>query len=204
MEAQQRIGTTIGQRRVEEARKRAKKAAAPVSEDRAAGKRRRKATPAEPAGPTFATATTLDELTQAAVADGARSAPPWRELIRWWRHQDALNKPLTTVRWGMPYARCLVNTRCCCPGRMRRVWICGRLFPAPAGRVDMMEYNRRWLYLPEPRPIHAVWILVDAWLTNQPVDRDRRRPASCPKVGVIPDTTTTSRYRTILTPSHLG
>ena len=190
MEAQQRIGTTIGQQRVEEARKRAAEKARGVSDDRAVEKRRRKATTtAERTGPTFATATTLDELTQAAVADGARSAPSWRELIRWWRHQDAL-KPLSTAM-GDALCEVLGEYALLLPWTDAAGVVVEDLravVPGAGGPADMMEYNRRWLDLPEPRPSHVVGILVDAWLSNQPVDRDRRRP------GILPESWRDSRH----------
>ena len=95
MEAQRKADTDHARRRVEEARARTAEAVPP---DDKTVKRQRKTTAAEPAGPTFATATTLNELTLAAVPDGARSTPPpWRKLIRWWREQDDLNKTLTTA-----------------------------------------------------------------------------------------------------------
>ena len=173
MEAQRNADTDDARRRVEEARARAAKAASHVS-DRT-GKRRRKATPAEPTGPTFATATTLDELIQASVPDGARlTPPPWRELIRWWGDQDALNKTLTEAMrealcealgehtlllpWTEAGGKGAEDLRAMVPGTDRL--------------VDMLEYNQRWLALPEPRPSHVVAILVDAWLRGQPIDRD--------------------------------
>ena len=189
MEAQRNADTDDARRRVEEARARAAKAASHVS-DRT-GKRRRKATPAEPTGPTFATATTLDELIQASVPDGARlTPPPWRELIRWWGDQDALNKTLTeAMREALREA--LGRNALMLPWAEADAVVAEDLraiVPGAGGPVDMMEYNRRWLALPEPRPSHVVSILVDAWLRDQPIDRDHRR------TGILPESWRDGRH----------
>ena len=187
MEAQRKADTDYARRRVEEARARATEVAPPVGDKTV--KRQRKATTAEPAGPTFTTATTLDELTQAAVVEGARLAPPpWRELIRWWRDQVEFNNVLSTAMrealcevlgeqavllpWTEAGGKVAEDLRATVPGRL----------------VDMMEYNRRWLALPEPRPSHVVSILVDAWLRDQPIDRDHRR------TGILPESWRDGRH----------
>ena len=189
MEAQRKADTDYAQRRVEEARARATEVAPPVGDKTV--KRQRKATTAEPAGPTFTTATTLDELTQAAVVEGARLAPPpWRELIRWWRDQVEFNNVLSTA---MREALCEVLGE----QAVLLPWIeAGRkvaedlraMVPGADRLVDMMEYNRRWLALPEPRPSHVVSILVDAWLRDQPIDRDHRR------TGILPESWRDGRH----------
>ena len=189
MEAQRKADTDYAQRRVEEARARATEVAPPVS-DRTI-KRQRKATTSEPAGPTFTTATTLDELTQAAVVEGVRLAPPpWRELIRWWRNQDDLNQALTTAMQEA-LREALGRNALMLPWAEADAVVAEDLraiVPGAGGPVDMMEYNRRWLALPEPRPSHVVSILVDAWLRDQPIDRDHRR------TGILPESWRDGRH----------
>ena len=97
--------TSYVRRHVQEARKRAgggeqkqrqgkrdrRSAVIPVPRPRQSRHRRRGSElKPEPSMPTFTTATTPDELTQAAAADckSARSAPAWSALARWWA-QDA-------------------------------------------------------------------------------------------------------------------
>ena len=191
MEAQRKADTDYARRRVEEARARATEVAPPVGDKTV--KRQRKATTAEPAGPTFATATTLDELTQAAVVEGARlTPPPWRELIRWWRrpgrpqpgpyHSDAEGP--TRGCWAEHAADAALGRS----GRRKVAEDLRAIVPGAGGPVDMMEYNRRWLALPEPRPSHVVSILVDAWLRDQPIDRDHRR------TGILPESWRDGRH----------
>ena len=143
MEAQRKADTDYARRRVEEARARAPEVAPPVGDKTV--KRQRKATTAEPADPTFTTATTLDELTQAAVVEGARLAPPpWRELIRWWRNQDDLNQALTTAMQEA-LREALGRNALMLPWAEADAVVAEDLraiVPGAGGPVDMMEYNR--------------------------------------------------------------
>ena len=170
-------------------------------------KRSRKRTTELQSSPTFATATTPDELVMAAAMDclSNRPPPPWRELVAWWgregpreiatKARTALFEVLgTNSRW-VPWseangiamdvsldfgARAATGDAVSDDVQVDDV----RAFHFLVGQVeilDMMEYTRRWLKLQEPRPRHAVSIVFDGW-RQSPVSTewDNRRYANLP------------------------
>lgn len=174
---------------------------------RAALKRSRKRTTELQPGPTFATATTPDELVRAAAVDclSNRPPPPWRELVAWWEREGpreiatkariALCEVLgANSRW-VPWTDANGIAMDFSSDFGDRTATAGadsddtqaddvRALHFLANQVeilDVMEYTRRWLKMPEPRPKHAASIVFDGW-RRSPVSTtwDNRQHANLP------------------------
>ena len=77
------------------------------------------------------------------------------------------------------------------PGSLALYWV---WLPVSTARPDLASddtceaIHRAWLAAAEPRPLHPLAPLVDAWQAAQPIERDRRRH------GIAPDSWRRARY----------